>query len=77
MLDTPTAEPGLLRGNEQTLPVCNGELLGFALNRYSCLEAWRGMPADSQTLTFGDRSDGSCDVKLPRRFSSCESAFFI
>ena len=50
-------------------PVCNGTLLGYDVNRYSCLQAWRAIPINRDTLTFGDRN-AVFDVKLPRRFSS-------
>lgn len=50
-------------------PVCNGTLLGYDMNRYSCLQAWGTIPISRNTLTFGDRNR-IFDVKLPRRFSS-------
>lgn len=53
-------------------PVCNGSLLGFDMNRYSCLQAWNTIPTTYQQLTFGDRLNGTFDVQLPRRFSGRE-----
>lgn len=50
-------------------PVCNGTLLGYDMNRYSCLQTWRTIPIDREPLTFGDRNT-VFDVKLPRRFTS-------
>lgn len=50
-------------------PFCNGTLLGYDMNRYSCLQAWGTIPINRDRLTFGDRNT-IFDVKLPRRFSS-------
>lgn len=50
-------------------PVCNGTLLGYDMNRYSCLQTWGTIPISRNTMTFGDRNT-IFDVKLPRRFSS-------
>ena len=52
-------------------PVCNGRLLGYDMNRYSCLQAWGTIPINRDRLTFGDRNT-IFDVKLPRRFSGRE-----
>ena len=49
-------------------PVCNGTLLGYDMNRYSCLQAWGTIPTHRESLTFGDRKRGF-DVGLPHRFS--------
>ena len=57
-------------------PVCNGSLLGFDMNRYSCLQAWTTIPVSSQPLTFGQRLSGAFDVPLPRRFSGREFVTF-
>ena len=51
-------------------PVCNGSLLGFDMNRLSCLQAWNTIPTTSNELSFGNRSEGRYNVELPRRFSS-------
>lgn len=56
-------------------PVCNGNILGFDMARYSCLQAWNTIPTGRGHLTFGDRLNGSFDVQLPRRFSGRESAY--
>ena len=58
-------------------PVCDGNLLGFDMNRYSCLQAWNTIPTDHRPLTFGDRLDGTFDVRLPRRFSGRECLLFF
>lgn len=58
-------------------PVCDGGLLGFDVNRYSCLQAWNMIPNDPQQLTFGDRLSGTFDVQLPRRFSGREFILFF
>ena len=52
------------------LPTCNGSLLGFDMNRYSCLQAMNTIPLTVLPVTFGTRGKGSFDVQLPRRFSS-------
>lgn len=57
---------------QNTFPVCNGSLLGFDMNRYSCLQAWNAIPTSPRQLTFGDRLYAPFDVSLPRRFSSRE-----
>ena len=57
-------------------PVCDGNLLGFDMNRYSCLQAWNTIPSNYRLLTFGDRLDGTFDVQLPRRFSGREYLLF-
>lgn len=54
---------------DHPVPVCDGNLLGFDMNRYSCLQAWNTIPTGGQLLTFGDRLDGTFNVQLPRRFS--------
>lgn len=56
-------------GVDRSAPVCDGNLLGFDLNRYSCLQAWNTIPTNSLRLNFGDRLSGTFDVQLPRRFS--------
>ena len=53
-------------------PVCDGNLLGFDMNRYSCLQAWNTIPTTQRSINFGDRLDGTFDVQLPRRFSGRE-----
>lgn len=53
-------------------PVCDGNLLGFDMNRYSCLQAWNTIPTGGQLLSFGDRLNGTFNVQLPRRFSGRE-----
>ena len=50
-------------------PTCNGELLGFDLNRYSCLQAWSTIPLSKDDVRFEERSSNDFDVKLPRRFA--------
>ena len=51
-------------------PVCDGNLLGFDMNRYSCLEAWYTIPSSSRTLSFGSMVESEIEVYVPRRFSS-------
>ena len=58
-------------------PVCNGSLLGFDMNRYSCLEAWNTIPTYNQKLSFGDRLSGNFDVQLPYRFIGREHILFF
>lgn len=62
---------------QATYPVCNGSLLGFDMNRYSCLQAWNTIPTFNRQLTFGDRLYGLFDVSLPRRFSGREYVLFF
>ena len=57
---------------ENAIPVCKGNLLGFDMNRYSCVQALNTIPVGHLPRTFGDRSDGTFDVQLPRRFSGRE-----
>lgn len=57
---------------DNSAPVCNGNLLGFDMNRYSCLQAWIAIPTGLRSMTFGDRPNGTFDVQLPRRFSGRE-----
>lgn len=54
---------------------CNGNLLGFDMNRYSCLQAWNTIPLSRHEVTFGERFSDDSEVKLPRRYSSRE--FFV
>ena len=51
-------------------PVCDGNLLGFDMNRYSCLQAWDTIPVSNRIISFGNRSEKNIDVWVPRRFSS-------
>ena len=65
--------PGLktnssLDAGDPPVPVCDGDLLGFDMNRYSCLQAWSTIPTGYRIVSFGDRG-GSYNVQLPRRFS--------
>ena len=76
-LDLPDGAPNSLIGSDLADPVCNGGLLGFDLNRYSCLEAWNTIPLDRVPVTFGERMHGIFDVGLPRRFSGCECVSFF
>ena len=75
-LDLSDEAPNSLIGSDLPDPVCNGSLLGFDLNRYSCLEAWNTIPLDRAPVTFGERMHGTFDVGLPRRFSGCKCVFF-
>ena len=65
-----SSRPGL--NVSYSAPVCDGNLLGFDMNRYSCLQAWNSIPTSRRPMTFGDRLDGTFDVQLPRRFSGRE-----
>ena len=51
-------------------PTCNGNLLGFDMNRYSCLQAWNTIPLSGHEVTFGERFSDNSEVELPRRYSS-------
>lgn len=51
-------------------PTCNGNLLGFDMNRYSCLQAWNIIPVSGHEVTFGERFSDDSEVELPRRYSS-------
>ena len=57
-------------------PICDGNLLGFDMNRYSCLQAWSSIPTAGRMLAFGDRLSGTFNVQLPRRFSGRECVIF-
>ena len=75
--DFPASIPGFSAGPNAPAPTCDGDLLGYGLNKYSCAEARSEIPVDNRLLTFGDRSNKTYDVRLPRRFSGRESfAFF-
>ena len=50
-------------------PTCNGSLLGFNLDRQSCLEAWSTIPLTKYDVTFGQKYSDEAEVKLPRRYS--------
>ena len=56
-------------GADNADPVCNGSLLGYDVNKYSCLQSLCTIPTSRREYTFGDRSNGTFDVQLPRRFS--------
>ena len=62
---------------QNTDPVCNGSLLGFDMNRYSCLQTLNTIPTHMGALTFGDRLNGRFDVPLPRRFTSRKCVVFF
>ncbi|KAF6219709.1 hypothetical protein HO133_003534 [Letharia lupina] len=47
------------------------------MNRYSCLQAFNTIPTIRQPLTFGDRSNGTFNVQLPRRFSGPDATCVI
>lgn len=51
-------------------PVCDGNLLGFDMNRYSCSQAWSTIPTDVRMISFGNRSEKNIDLWVPLRFSS-------
>lgn len=57
-------------GPELGDPTCNGDLLGFDVNRYSCLQAWNTIPLSGYDVTFGERFLDDSEVKIPRRYSS-------
>ena len=56
---------------EADRPVCRREY-GVGLNKESCLDAWRSIPANNQQRTYGRRSRGKFEVPLPQRFLSGE-----
>ncbi|CAD6594488.1 MAG: hypothetical protein ASARMPREDX12_009109 [Alectoria sarmentosa] len=58
-------------------PICDGNLLGFDMNRYSCLQAWSSIPTAGRMLAFGDRLSGTFNVQLPRRFSGPDGTCVI
>ena len=57
-------------------PTCNGSLLGFNLNRYSCLQAWNTIPVTNSDVTFGKKYSDKAEVKLPRRYSGRKCLVF-
>lgn len=69
--------PSLSLHADNADPYCDGNLLGFDMNRYSCLQAWNTIPTTNRQLTFGDRLSGTFDVQLPRRFSGRECVAFF
>lgn len=62
----------LSRDADNSAPVCDGNLLGFDMNRYSCLQAWNSIPISRETRSFGAKSVRTFEVPLPRRFSGRE-----
>ena len=75
-LDVPASVEGSLPlGPELPNPTCNGDLLGFDMNSYSCLQAWNSIPPGSRDTTFG--GGGDFDVRLPRRFSGRECVVLL
>ena len=71
-LDVPDLKTNFsLDAGDRPVPVCDGNLLGFDMNRYSCLQAWSTIPTSYRIVSFGDRG-GSYNVQLPRRFSGRE-----
>ena len=78
-LDSPALESNTSRALTLPDPVCNGTLLGYNMNRYSCLQAWNTIPTGTAPVSFGDRAHGFFEVPLPRRFSGreCDVFFFF
>ena len=58
-------------------PVCDGNRLGFDMNRYSCSQAWYTIPTSDSVISFGNRSEKNIDVWVPRRFSSRKCFVFF
>lgn len=75
--DIPAVTSNLSLDADNAVPVCDGNLLGFDMNRYSCLQAWNRIPDGYEQLTFGDRLNGRFDVQLPRRFSGRECPVLV
>ena len=52
-------------------PLCRRQY-GVDLNKESCLDAWRSIPINIQSHTYGRRDRGNFEVPLPQRFLSGE-----
>ena len=75
-LDVPTVAGKYPIGPQLPDPTCNGPLLGFDLNRQSCLEAWNTIPLTKYDVTFGKKYSDEAEVKLPRRYIGRECLVF-
>ena len=69
LLDVPAVAVKFPIGPELPEPTCNGDLLGFDLNKYSCLQTWNLIPVSKYEVTFGEKFVGDSEVKIPRRYS--------
>ena len=52
---------------------CNGRRCGWNLNKTSCKNVWMKIPTDSESYTFGARSQGAFERPLPLRYLSGKS----
>ena len=77
LLDVPGVAGRLPIGPDLPEPTCNGDLLGFDLNRYSCVQAWNIIPVGTYDVTFGEKFDGDTEVKIPRRYSGRKCLVFF
>ena len=76
LLDVPAVAGKLPLGPDLPDPTCNGDLLGFDLNRYSCLQAWNVIPVSNYEVTFGEKFVDDAEVKIPRRYSGRKCLVF-
>ena len=76
LLDFPAVAGKLPLGPDLPDTICNGDLLGFDLNRYSCLQAWNIIPVTKYDVMFGEKYVDDAEVKIPRRYSGRKSLVF-
>ena len=68
-LSRPSIRPAqLLMYNSPTLPTTlvlrDGRIYGSGLNKESRLDAWKSIPTDSESITYGRRMKGTCEGPL-------------
>ena len=59
---------------ENVVIKCNGPNLGYDLDKPSCIEAWRSIPTDQESVNYGPRGQGLFQAPLPVRYLSCKSS---
>ena len=79
VLNTPLSSPSssLIRLNLSSADnatnvdaICSGRRCGWNLNKTSCEDVWMKIPTDSESFTFGARSQGAFERSLPLRYLS-------
>lgn len=53
--------------------MCSASRCGWNLNKTSCEDVWMKIPTDSETFTFGARTQGTFERPLPLRYLSGKS----
>ena len=63
----------IFNGTNDGILKCNGPKFGYNLDKESCVEAWRSIPTDQESVTYGARGQGFFQASLPVRYLSCKS----